>query len=189
MTDPRVALRSAVEVLAAEEIPYMVIGGIANLVWGEVRTTTDVDFTVDIEGIGIEAFLEVARRCGRPLADDPHELAETGRLVPVRTPDRVRIDFVLATLPFELEAIRRARSVSVGNVEVKVIAPEDLVIEKSVATRARDHDDIVGILKRQGDKLDLDRLDSTIEGLAADMAEPGIAERWREAKRAAGLVG
>jgi predicted nucleotidyltransferase len=101
----------------------------------------------------------------------------------------VRIDFVLATLPFEREAIDRGRSVDLAGVEATVITPEDLIIEKSVSSRARDQEDVVGVLRRQRDNLDLAALDETIEGLAADMAEPDIAERWREAKRAAGLVG
>jgi hypothetical protein len=82
MTDPGVALRIAVQAVESANLPYMVIGGIANLVWGESRTTTDVDLTVDIEDVGIEGFLEVAERCG---------------------------------------------------LEVKVITPEDLILEKSLS--------------------------------------------------------
>lgn len=189
MSDPAAALRAAVEVLTAEGIPYMVIGGIANLVWGEARTTLDVDITVDVEGVGVPRFLEVAARCGAPMSDEPEELAERGRMVPVRTAEGVRIDFILATLPFEHEAIRRSRSVSVGGLEARVITAEDLVIQKSVSTRARDHDDVVGVLRRRGGELDLARLDATIEGLASDMADPEIADRWQRAKQGAGLLG
>jgi hypothetical protein len=187
MTDLGPALKRVVEVLGSAGVPHMVIGGVANLVWGQVRTTTDLDLTVDIEAIGIDRFLAIVEQVGEHVPDDPTEVAERGRLVVVRTPGGIRVDFALAALPFEVEAIRRATPMTVLDVSVPVCAPEDLIVMKSVAERTRDHDDVVGILRRQGERLDLDRLDATIGELAGDLAAPEIAERWRAAKAAAGL--
>lgn len=166
----------------------MLIGGIANLVWGEPRTTVDLDITVDVGQGGTGEFLAVARQCGEPLADDPADLAERGRVVPIRTHGGVRVDFVLATLPFELDAIQRAARVPVAGVEVRVCTAEDLIVMKAVSQRPRDHEDILGVLRRQGEALDLTRLDRTLEALAADLEQPELADRWHEAKRAAGLA-
>ncbi len=181
------ALRRVTMVLDSEGIPYMVVGGIANLAWGEARTTRDLDLTVDISSPGLEGFLAVAGRCGPPLAGDPRQVAERGRLVPIRTPQGVRVDFMLATFPFELDAIAGARVVSVEGEDVRVCSPDHLVVMKSVSSRPQDHVDVEGILRRQRERLDLARLDTTIEGIAEDLAEPDIAERWHAAKRAAGL--
>ncbi|HEX9824081.1 MAG TPA: nucleotidyltransferase [Actinomycetota bacterium] len=188
MTGLKAALGRTVEVLRSEHIPYMVIGGIANLVWGEARTTTDLDLTVDVDSIGVERFLPVARRCGSPIPDDPLETAQRGRLVPVRTTEGIRIDFALAALPFESEAIGRAKTVQALDVEFKVCTAEDLIIMKSVAPRPRDRTDVVGVLRRQGRTLDLARLDEILEGLAEDIGRPEIAELWLAAKQAAGLA-
>ncbi len=37
------ALRRAVQFLEREKIPFVVVGGLANAVWGEPRATRDVD--------------------------------------------------------------------------------------------------------------------------------------------------
>ena len=187
MDDLSIALGRVADALDRTGIPYMVIGGLANLVWGEPRTTMDLDFTVDAGRLGTDGILRVAKEMGELLAEDPADVAERGRLVPVRTPEGVRVDLVLATLPFELEAIGRARVVDVAGTEARVCAPEDLIVMKSVSTRARDHDDVVGILRRRRSDLRLEELDRTIESLAADLGDAQIGERWRAARRAAGL--
>jgi predicted nucleotidyltransferase len=174
-------------ILNEEGIPYMVIGGVANLLWGVARTTTDLDVTVDVEAVGTESFLPVAHRCGLPLLADPAVFAEERRVLPIRTADGTRVDFILATLPFEFEAIRRSSTATMAHTEFRVCTAEDLIILKAASERPRDHDDVVGVLRRQKDRLDLARLDSVVEGLATDLAEPEIATRYREAKRAAGL--
>ena len=187
MSELAAALHQVASELDEAEIPYMVIGGLANLVWGDPRTTRDVDVTADISQVGTEGILEVAGRLGRPLADDPRDIAERGRLVPLRTDSGVRVDLVLAALPFEMEAIRRAREIEVEGVPVRVCTPEDLIVMKSVSRRPRDHEDVIGVLRRQRDSLDLDALESTITGLAEDLADPEIASRWKAARRIADL--
>lgn len=42
------ALRRAVQFLEREGIPFVVVGGLANAVWGEPRATRDVDLKVYI---------------------------------------------------------------------------------------------------------------------------------------------
>lgn len=175
-----------VGVLTRAELPYMVIGGLANLVWGEPRTTTDIDITVDVHEFGLTQFSKLVAEIGEPLPENPIAFAERTRVMPVRTHQGVIVDFVLATLPFERDAIERATIHEIESVEIKVCTPEDLILHKIVSTRARDHEDIVGVLKRQGDRLDMVRLDQVIQGFAEDLAEPEIAERFQQAKRAAG---
>jgi hypothetical protein len=41
-------LVSAARLLKANGVPYMVIGGVANLFWGVPRATLDVDITIQI---------------------------------------------------------------------------------------------------------------------------------------------
>src|SRR6266545_2094552 len=42
------AVHEISSVLESLHIPYMVIGGIANAIWGEPRATVDVDVTVSV---------------------------------------------------------------------------------------------------------------------------------------------
>lgn len=179
-------LTQVVRLLERERIPYMVIGGFANLVWGEPRTTMDLDVTVDVAGIGLSAFARLAAEIGDPLPDDPFSFAERTRVLPVRTHEGVTVDFILATVPFEFDAIGRARMVQLDEARVAICAPEDLIVNKIVSERARDHEDIVGVLRRQGASLEMTNLDRIVEGLAADLGQPDIARRYQTAKRAAG---
>ncbi|MFN2489093.1 MAG: nucleotidyltransferase [Actinomycetota bacterium] len=181
------ALKQVAGALERAGVPYMVIGGLANLAWGEPRTTMDVDITVDTAGTGIAGILELAKELGSLLAENPEEVAERGRLVPIRTAEGVRVDMALATLPFELDAIARARVIDLEGVEIPVCVPEDLIVMKSVSRRARDHEDVIGILRRQRGSLALARLDQTISELAVELGEQALAERWQKARRAAGI--
>jgi len=184
-------LASALDVLGRElssaGVPYMVIGGVANLVWGEPRTTMDVDVTVDVASIGIEAFVQVAARCGVPRAPEPVAFAVRTRVVPVRTPEGIPIDFIVAALPFEVEAIGRALLIDFEDLEIRVCSPEDLIIHKIVSDRPRDLEDVVGVLRRRRHTLDLVRLDETVKELARGLEEPAILARYQEALGATGL--
>ena len=188
MIDLGRALHRVVATLQERGIPHMVIGGVANLVWGEARTTRDLDLTVDVESIGVTAFLQISEQLGTPMDDEPRDLAERKRLVRVMTAEGVGVDLALAVLPFELDAIGRAHTVSVLGIDVPVVGPEDFIIMKSVSPRPQDEIDVLGVLRRQGRRLELQRLDRTLEGLARDLAEPEIADRWRAAREAAGLT-
>lgn len=187
MNELRSALARVVEAMREADVPYMVIGGLANLVWGEPRTTRDVDVTIDASRLDDGAAVELARRVGEPMADDPLDLARRGRIVPVKTPEGTEVDITLGTVGYELDAIGRARLVDLGGVEVSVCSPEDLIVHKVVSQRARDHEDIVGVLRRRGRDLDVAGLDRTVTLLAEGMDEPEILERWRGAKAVAGL--
>jgi hypothetical protein len=39
-------LTNLAEFLKDQKIPYMVIGGFANIIWGEPRATIDIDVTI-----------------------------------------------------------------------------------------------------------------------------------------------
>jgi Nucleotidyl transferase of unknown function (DUF2204) len=182
------ALALVKRVLDRHGVAYMVIGGMAAAIWGEPRTTRDLDVTVDAGVGGVEVFVWVATECGDPRPDDPVGFAERTRVLPIRTRAGIPIDFVLATLPFELEAIGRAQLVTLEGVEVPFCAPEDLVIHKIVSDRPRDLEDVTGILRRQRGALDLEWLDRTVSALGEDLADRAIVSRYESAKRDAGIA-
>jgi hypothetical protein len=49
------------------------------------------------------------------------------RVLPLDTADSVRVDVIFALLPFELDAIQRAREVVIADRPVLVVTPEDLI--------------------------------------------------------------
>lgn len=160
-------------------IPYMVIGGVANLFWGVPRTTLDVDVTIWRDDRDIPQLIPRLAAVFRLLPDQPVEFIRETRVLPMETMQGFRVDLIFGALPFEEAAIRHARVVSVSGQPVHVCSPEDLIISKIVSDRPRDRDDVAGIIQRQGPKLDRRYLDPLIESLAAEMGRPDLLEFYR----------
>ena len=77
----------------------------------------------------------------------------------LETAEGVKIDVALAAFPFEIEAIERATPWTLGeSVALRSCSAEDLVVYKLVAGRPQDLVDVEGIVRRQEDRLDVDRI-------------------------------
>lgn len=181
-------LTDVARLLEREQVPYMLIGGLAVLVWGEPRATIDIDVTVDVSTGNLPSFARSVSEIGTPVPDDdPIGFADRNRVLPIRTPDGIGVDFILATLSFELDAIGRAPIIDFEGTAIRVCTAEDLIVHKIVSERARDHGDVVGVLRRQATRLDIAALDRMIERMAEELGESEIADRYRRAKSDAGF--
>ena len=178
MTGLEAALGEIVAFLDCRRIPYMVIGGIANLVWGVPRATLDIDMTLWVppkqEGEVVRAIV------GRfdPLPEKPLEFLAETRVLPVRA-SGFKVDLMFGQLPYEQQAVRRAREVELAGRKVRVCSPEDLIVHKILSERPKDIEDVRGLLRRQGGNLERLYLDPLIEGLAKDLSRPEILEFYR----------
>jgi predicted nucleotidyltransferase len=168
------ALRSVVTVLEEQGIPYMLIGGMANLVWGEARTTQDIGVTVQVDPAALAETIARLAQIFRVLPENPLAFVKRTRVLPVATANGIRADLIFAELPYQEEAIRRARSVRLGDTEVRVCSPEDLLIHKIISERSKDLEDVRGIIRTQGAHLDRAYLDPLVFGLAVDLERPEI---------------
>ncbi len=174
--------RTLAEVTSALDragIPYMVVGGLAVLVHGIPRLTRDIDITISLAPDEMPRLLAALGPGFRPLVKDPAAFVEETHVLPVEGAAGTRVDLIFAGLPFEEEAIRRAGMERLGEVEVRVCTPEDLVILKIVSERSRDREDVAGILERSGDRMDLRRLDRVVEALSGDLEDPDMLKYWR----------
>ncbi|MDE0422712.1 MAG: DUF6036 family nucleotidyltransferase [Gammaproteobacteria bacterium] len=92
-------------------------------------------------------------------------------MFPVRSePSGIRVDFIFSNTEFERQAIDRTVGVPLAGETVPFATPEDLVLLKLFAGRARDIDDIQSVIDRQGERLDW----AYIERWAREFAEiPG----------------
>lgn len=179
MTRFEEALVTVARTLERGAIPYMVVGGVANLFWGVPRTTLDLDVTVWIEEADIPP---IVRRLGdvfRLLPEDPLGFVRETRVLPMQTKQGFRTDLIFGALPFEHTAIQRARPMTVAGQAVRICSPEDLIIYKIVSDRPRDREDVAGIIRTQMAKLDRHYLDPLVEGLATDMGRPDLLDFYR----------
>lgn len=169
------ALRELTAHLEKRKTPYMVIGGIANLAWGMPRSTFDIDVTVWAPAGTESALIKGLSAAFKALPDEPEKFALETRVLPLEVED-FRVDLILGQLPYEEQAILRARVVDMEGVKVRMCAPEDLIVHKILSERPKDLEDARGIVRVQAKTLDRAYLDPIVRGLAADLARPAIWE-------------
>jgi len=163
--------------LEAAGIPYMVIGGMANAVWGVARATVDVDVTVLLGPEHVARLLAALGEGFTPRSSDPEELARKTRVVPLVHSSGVQVDVILGLLPYEEEAVFRAVAVTVADTAVRFCTAEDLILHKIISTRERDLADVEALLLVRGDRLDRAYLDPRVHELAALLERPNL-ETW-----------
>lgn len=159
--------------LDSQGIPYMVIGGFANLQWGRPRVTEDLDITIQVSESEWPAFVDLLDSKFHPIPPEPLRFAKETRVLPTLV-GSVRVDLIFAGLPYEEEAIRRAVPVTIEGRSVRVCTAEDLILHKLVSERPRDLEDVEGVIRRQTDRLDRGYLDPRVRDLAAGLERPSI---------------
>jgi predicted nucleotidyltransferase len=135
------------------QIPYMVIGGQAVLLYGEPRLTKDIDITL---GLGTDGFDEVKGMVHnlnlRILVDHPKAFVQKTMVLPVIDDKTgIRVDFIFSFSFYEKQAIARAKDVKLSRSMVKFASLEDVIIHKVIAGRARDLEDVTSMLLRNPD--------------------------------------
>jgi hypothetical protein len=154
-----IAARDVLSLLDAAGIRACVIGALAVHRWGEPRATSDADFSAlalyGDEGPVVDLLLSHFE----PRRPDAREFAFANRVLLVKTRDGVDVDVALAAFPFEVEALEAASSWEiVPGVSLRTCPAEHLVVYKLVAARGRDLVDLEGIVRRQRQRLDVDRI-------------------------------
>ncbi|MGI9861134.1 nucleotidyltransferase [Moorella naiadis] len=167
-------LKQVTSFLQRERIPYMFIGGIANLIWGEPRLTQDLDVTILCQEAKIPELITKLMNDFSILPTDPLAFIQQTGVLPMVAREGVRIDLIFARLPYEEQAISRAKIVKLGQQQLKVCTAEDLIIHKIISERSRDLDDVQQIIIRQRDNLDRNYLDPLVHNLSQLLERPGI---------------
>jgi predicted nucleotidyltransferase len=138
--------------LAAADVKFVVVGGLAVNAWGVVRGTKDVDIVVAPEIENLDRVAEVAVAAhghvqqGEALLGTPISIASalaSGEQVAIET-DLGRLDVVqgLEGIPGYDELHSRAREAEVLGVTVAVCSLDDLKKMKRAAGRTRDLADL-----------------------------------------------
>jgi hypothetical protein len=93
----------------------------------------------------------------------------------------IPVDIVLAGLPFEEQAVRRATDFSfLESVTLRTCSAEDLIIYKAFADRNRDWADIEGILVRQKSKLDWSHIEKYLLPLSELKEIPHVISKLND---------
>jgi hypothetical protein len=164
-TAPAELLAALARVLSELRVPWYVFGAQAAIVWGRPRLTADVDVTVRLDTETPERLVQAMEESGFRLrvggeADD--FVRRTPVLPFVHTTTELPVDVVLAGPGLEELFLSRAIGVTMGNVVVPVISPEDLIVTKILAGRPKDIEDVRGVLRERATELDLDSIRTTL---------------------------
>lgn len=153
---------------------WFVFGAQAAILRGVVRTTEDVDFTVDLGAASVERLVDALAQRGLVLrVRDAAEFIAATRVLPLRhektgTP----VDVVLAGSVFEDEFFDRMETLEIDGVRIHVPALEDLVVMKTLAGRPIDMEDVVALLVANP-KIDEEAIRRSLDelGRALDMSD------------------
>lgn len=130
-------------------VAYMIIGGQAVLLYGEPRLTRDIDITLGVSTDRLNDILGLLKRLHMIPLVVPETFTVRTMVLPCQDPTTgIRVDFIFSFSPYERIALKRVRAVRIGDTLVKFASPEDLIIHKIFAGRARDLEDVKAILSK-----------------------------------------
>lgn len=171
------ALKAASALLESQGVAHALLGGMAaNLYRQEARATQDVDFGIKATPTETLAVVDAFSKAGWT-AELRTNKAEALRLAHTDLP---RIDLLIAGTPFEENAIARAATLTIDDHELAIVTPEDLIVYKLIAGRARDYEAVAAILNTAS-KLDAGYITGWLEQF-------GLSQRWDKAQEEAHLL-
>ena len=187
MSEPDSLLALAVQVASALDrlgIEYLVGGSFASSIHGEARPTADIDFAVRMTGLHVVDFIDAFSRDFYLPEDTVRRVAESHgsfNLIHLKSLEKVDI-FVMEDSSFTRSQISRRLPVRIGtddSAQIFVASPEDTVLQKLRWYRSggeisdRQWRDVLGVLKLQAQRLDLDYL----RRYAIELGVPDLIER------------
>lgn len=152
------ALERVIQLFKQVKVPYMLVGGVAVGYYGYPRATLDIDVILELSLEGAKRLVKIAKGAGFELHEgEVLELTRVGNRFVAMLGGR-RVDFWLAKSMRELEMLSRRRRVKLFGRQTWVCSLEDLIFSKLDAGRNKDHEDVLGILIRQWEKIKKDAL-------------------------------
>ena len=177
---------STVAWLQTMGIRNVLIGGQAVIQAGYLRTTEDVDLSVLGYTEEMQQILTRSDEVGlSPILDQPLVFAtEHGALPMVDRERGGRVDFTF-DVSFYLEtAYERAVKIRHGDVELRTLHLNDLLIHKVLAARTRDHNDCVTLMRLRPNDVDHAEVERWLAEFEA-LTGPGLVRRHRGWRREA----
>jgi predicted nucleotidyltransferase len=166
--------------LSDQLIEYMVIGGMANAVWGVARATLDIDVTIwTDESSQPDVVAILAARYSSRVAE-PVAFVQRTRVLPLVSAQGVPMDVIFGLLPFEQTAVERATIRHIQGCSVRFCTAEDLILMKIISDRSKDIEDARQVVRQQKGRLDLDYLSPRIQELSDLLCRPDLLQRFSE---------
>lgn len=177
-------LRDLTRWFTGSSVDFLVIGGVAVSLLARPRTTQDIDVLSLLDESQWEGFVKTGSRFGFiPRINDALEFAQKNRILLMRhKKSQLDIDISFGILPFEEESLKRKVIRRIGELNVPLPTPEDLIIMKAMAHRPQDMVDIAVILETCP-KSDLKRIRECVREFADVLGKPEILSQLEKVIR------
>jgi hypothetical protein len=184
---PRDLLLIAADVLDRLETSYFVSGSVASSIYGEYRSTLDVDIVIDLRLGKIsdlaESFPDSEYYVSVPAIRQA--LEDASQFNVIHAPSGLKIDFMVPDIDaFTRLRFERARSIEIApGRPVRVSAPEDVILKKLEYFKMGGSDkhlrDIASMIRVSGETFDRAYLERWADTL-------GVREEWDAVKARVG---
>jgi hypothetical protein len=155
-------------------IAWYLFGAQAAITYGVARLTADVDVTVRAPAPTSEWLPALEQYGFARRVTDPAFITQT-RVVPVvHVATGLPVDIVLAGPGLEDEFLQRAVAQVIDGVSVPVVEIADLVILKVLASRPKDLDDVIALLRTHGDGIDAARVRTVLSMLEQALGQSDL---------------
>ena len=146
-------------------IQYVVVGGIASIVWGRPRTTNDVDVIIKATHLEIQSLAAFLEKKGFVYGtkDIAVALKEKSIATILHQDFPYKIDIQGVYEPLDERSLSNRLSLKIFNQEAYIEKPEDLIIAKLRYGSSMDFEDTKAILIRQNEKLDYEYLENMVK--------------------------
>jgi len=173
-------IQKIAQCLDQDEIPYMIIGGQAVLLYGTPRLTRDIDITLGVDTDKFQLIEGVCSKSGlKILPENPEEFAKETKVVPAEeSKSKIRVDFIFSFTRYEAQAIQRTKKVLMNDYPVRFASCEDLIIHKMIAARAIDAEDVRNILIKNNKSIDLEYIRRWLSEFSKLSEHEGILEKF-----------
>jgi len=158
--------KASIDLINASNVDYLIIGGIAVGVWGVPRVTEDLDLMIFISKKDVKVILKNAKDLSFEF--DEKKVIGQAKLVGVFKIfyKHFHLDFLISSLEFEKNALKRKQKVKIFDREVFVPSKEDILLLKIIPGRSKDLLDAEGIVERHKGKLNLRYLETWAQWLS-----------------------
>ncbi len=155
------SLEKLVSYFSSNSIPYVIVGGVAVIVTGRTRMTSDVDIILDHQRIQREDFVEYLVKEGFDAnLRDFDGFDEKGHCSVFFKEGMFRIDIKGAYTNLDNESIEMALSETFNGIPVKINHPINTILFKLKFGSEQDYEDALAVYVRNMERIDHDFLTS-----------------------------